>query len=1124
MSQFQFLKAEWPLPFESAEKAEGYAHPDPRTACFYARRSLELLIQWLYKHDSSFGTPYSDKLSSLLHAPKFRSTLGETLFAKARLVVFLGNNAVHSTRPVSTYDSTRAVRELFHLAYWVARMYARGDRPHPSLVLEEAKLPKGNEAHQQTATELLALEAKLREKDEKLTELLLSKSELDAELIRLREEVAQAKAENQKKPDTHNYGEAETRAALIDFLLSEAGWTARVKGKDIEFPVKGMPNASGEGIVDYVLWGDDGKPLALVEAKRTTKDALAGQQQAKLYADCLEKQYGQRPVIFCSNGYEHFLWDDAYYPQRAVQGFYKKDELALLIQRRTTRKELRHAPVKTAIVERYYQDRAIRKIAEDFEAKSRKALLVMATGSGKTRTVIALTELLMRCNWTKRVLFLADRKALVKQAAREFTKHLPESSPVNLLTNPEGSGRVYVSTYPTMMGLIEERVGGMRRFGVGHFDLIVIDEAHRSVFQKYRAIFEYFDALLIGLTATPKAEIDRNTYDLFDLENGVPTDAYDLDQAVRDGYLVPMRGIAIREKFLQHGITYDDLSEEDQERWDALDWDEDGPPSFVDREALNSWFFNIDTVDKVLEHLMSKGLKVSGGDVLGKTIIFAKNRQHARFIEERFNANYPELKGKCARVITHGLDYADTLIDDFSKPDSELRIAISVDMLDTGIDVPEVVNLVFFKMVRSKTKFWQMVGRGTRLCKDLFGPGQDKAFFYLFDWCGNLEFFRADPPTEEGSLGDSVKKRVFITRTRLVRALDDALSSIKPEQRDALRAIRDAAAEHLRREVAAMNVENFIVRPKRNLVERYRDSKAWEALPDETLSEVCKEVAGLPSATEIEPEETRRFDVLLLNLQLSVLRAEPRFRALKLKLQEAAQALTELSAIPMVASEMPFIQEVAGDDWWRDVTVPMLEQARQKLRLLVRFIEKGKRTILITNFETEVSGEEEVQLGGSLPSTDVESVRRKARAFLTVRQDHVAVRKLKHALPLTTTDLQELEKMLVENGVARAEDLQRAAGEGLGLFIRSLVGLDSVAVREAFSKFVSGSTFTALQHEFIELVIEHLTYSGAVKPELLYESPFNELAPEGPQALFSKTQVSELISVIERVNSTAAAA
>ncbi|MCP3065414.1 DEAD/DEAH box helicase family protein [Myxococcus sp. K38C18041901] len=1124
MSQFQFLKAEWPLPFEAARKAEEFAHPDPRTACFYARRSLELLVQWLYKHDSSFGMPYSNQLSSLLHTPKFRSTLGDTLFAKAKLVVSLGNNAVHSTRPVSLYDSIRAVRELFHLAYWVVRTYAQGDRPHPSLVLDESKLPKENEAHRQTAAELLAFEAKLREKDEKLTELLLSKSELDAELVQLREEVAWAKAVNQKKPDTHDYGEAETRSALIDFLLSEAGWTARVTGKDIEFPVNGMPNASGEGLVDYVLWGDDGKPLALVEAKRTTKDALAGQQQATLYADCLEKQFSQRPVIFCSNGYEHFLWNDTYDPQRSVQGFYRKDELELLIQRRTVRKELRHAPVKTAIVERYYQDRAIRKVAEDFEAKSRKALLVMATGSGKTRTVIALTELLMRCNWAKRVLFLADRKALVKQAAREFTKHLPDSPPVNLLTNPEGSGRVYVSTYPTMMGLIEERAGGTRRFGVGYFDLVVIDEAHRSVFQKYRAIFEYFDALLIGLTATPKAEIDRNTYDLFDLEKGVPTDAYDLDQAVKDGYLVPMRGIAIREKFLQHGITYDELSEEEQEKWDALEWDEGGPPAFVDKEALNSWLFNIDTVDKVLEHLMSKGLKVSGGDVLGKTIIFAKNRQHARFIEERFNANYPELKGKCARVITHGVDYVDTLIDEFSKQDSELRIAISVDMLDTGIDVPEVVNLVFFKMVRSKTKFWQMLGRGTRLCKDLFGPGQDKAFFYLFDWCGNLEFFRENPPTDEGSLGDSVKRRVFVTRARLVRALDDVPSSLKPEQREALRAIRDEAAELLRREVEAMNVENFIVRPKRKLVEQYKDSNAWAALPDEKLSEVCKEVAGLPSATESEPEETRRFDVLLLNLQLSVLRAEPRFKSLKLKVQEVAQALTELSAIPMVASEMSLIQDVAGDEWWRDVTVPMLEQVRQKIRLLVRFIEKSKRTILITNFETEVGGEEEMQVGGSLPSTDLEQVRRKARAFLTVRQDHVSVQKLKRAVPLSPTDLQELEKMLVENGVARAEDLQRAAGKGLGLFIRSLVGLDSVAVREAFSKFISGSAFTARQHEFIELVIEHLTYSGSVNPSLLYESPFSELAPEGPQTLFSEAQVSELISVIERVNSTAVAA
>ncbi|MDF0665714.1 MAG: DEAD/DEAH box helicase family protein [Nitrospira sp.] len=387
-----------------------------------------------------------------------------------------------------------------------------------------------------------------------------------------------------------------------------------------------MPNDQGKGFVDYVLWGDDGKPLGLGEAKRTRRDARVGQQQAKLYADCLEQQSGRRPVIFYSNGYEHWIWDDARYPPRRVQGFYKKAELELVIQRRETRRLLGEAPINSTIVERHYQTRAIRRIAEAFERDhDRKALLVMATGAGKTRTVIALCDLLLCCNWVKRVLFLADRVALVRQAVNAFKTYLPDASPVNLVTEKEAEGRVYVSTYPTMMGLIDETADSQRRFGVGHFDLVIIDEAHRSVFQKYRAIFDYFDSLLVGLTATPKDEVDRNTYSLFDLENGVPTDAYSLEEAVRDGFLVPAQAVSVPLRFQREGITYADLSEEEKDQWDALEWDDDGAvPSRVESEAVNKWLFNKDTVDKVLEHLMTRGLTIAGGDRLGKTIIFAK--------------------------------------------------------------------------------------------------------------------------------------------------------------------------------------------------------------------------------------------------------------------------------------------------------------------------------------------------------------------------------------------------------------------------------------------------------------------------------------------------------------------
>jgi type I restriction enzyme R subunit len=1134
LSQFSFLRSDWSAVFEAAARAEAAVHADPRTACFYARRALELAVAWAFKHDAALRLPYQDNLSALIHEPTFKQVAGEAVFSKARVINTLGNRAVHGHRPVPEADALVAVRELFHVAFWFARTYARGDRPAPGLAFDPDALPRPPRVAAATTEQLQALEASLRAKDENLAALLADKAHLDEELQRLRAEVATAKQAAAAVPDTHDYSEAETRDYFIDLLLKEAGWPLD-QARDREFEVAGMPNAEKKGFVDYVLWGDDGKPLGLVEAKRTRRDARVGQQQAKLYADCLEKMFGQRPVIFYSNGYDHWLWDDVRYPPRRVQGFYKKAELELLIQRRTTRRALGVAPISSSIVERHYQTRAIRRVAEAFERDhDRKALLVMATGSGKTRTVIALCDLLMRCNWAKRVLFLADRVALVNQAANAFKTFLPDSSPVNLVAEKAAEGRVFVSTYPTMMGLIDEAADGQRRFGVGHFDLVIIDEAHRSVFQKYRAIFDYFDSLLVGLTATPKDEVDRNTYGLFDLEDGVPTDAYSLEEAVRDGFLVPPQAVSVPLKFPREGIRYEELSDDDKDEWDALEWDENGGvPDRVEAEAVNRWLFNKDTVDKVLEHLMTRGLTVAGGDRLGKTIIFAKNQEHAAFVAERFDANYPHLKGAFARVITFKTDHAQSLIDDFSNKEKAPHIAISVDMLDTGIDVPEVVNLVFFKLVRSKTKFWQMLGRGTRLCRGLFGPGQDKTFFYVFDYCQNLEFFSQNLPATDGSVGASLGKRLFDTRLELISAIDarqgKAPSGKVKEPSSTYggpatdEEVRRDLAEQLRTEVAAMNLDNFIVRPHRRLVEAFAKPEAWVAITPDVAAELSKEVAGLPSEVEAENEEAKRFDLLALRLQLAVLHADPGFVALRDRVRVIASLLAEKDAIPMVRDEMALIHDLLGDEWWQDVTVPMLERMRRRLRGLVQFIEKRQRRPIYTDFEDQLGEEQEVALPGFSVGTNAAKFRAKAQAFLRGHLDHVAIAKLHRNKPLTAQDLAELERMLAESGVGAPDEIRQAAedGRGLGLFVRSLIGLDREAAKEAMAGFIAGRTLSANQLEFINLVVDHLTAHGAMPAERLYESPFTDLSPQGPEALFSSQDLDLLILTLASVEDRA---
>ncbi|MDO9080796.1 MAG: DEAD/DEAH box helicase family protein, partial [Desulfuromonadales bacterium] len=829
---------------------------------------------------------------------------GPCLFPKIHTIQKIGNLAVHSDKPISSNDALHTLKELFHVLYWLARSYSPNAQTIGKVLFDLSRIPQKDSAVADSNAEQLArLQAEQAEKDARL-------AAKDAELTRTIEEIAalnakiqEYKERNQQTPDDHDYSEAETRDYFIDLLLKESGWDLKAP-EVLEYPVQGMPNDKGEGFVDYVLWGDDGLPLAVVEAKRTRKDSRIGQQQAKLYADCLEQMKGQRPLIFFTNGYETWLWDDRNYPPRKVQGFYKKDELQLLINRRSSLREITTATINPAIVERYYQHEAIRRTAEDFQQrKLRKALLVMATGTGKTRTVIALIELLQKCNWIKRVLFLADRTALLTQAGNAFKGHLPHSSPVNITKiKDDTTSRIVLSTYPTMMNCIDEAKGGDKRFSPGHFDLIVIDEAHRSVYQKFRAIFEYFDALLLGLTATPRAEVDRNTYSLFELEKGVPTFFYELEKAVADGYLVPPKAHSVPLKFQREGVKYNELTAEEQAEYEEKFWDEEqgGMPEKIESSALNNWLFNIDTVDKVLEHLMRYGVKVAGGDRLGKTIIFAKNHNHALFIQERFDKNYPHLKGSFCRVIDNYEPYAQDLIDKFYIKESDPIIAISVDMLDTGIDVPEIVNLVFFKLVRSKTKFHQMMGRGTRLCKELFGPGLDKENFYVFDYCQNFEFFAENPEGIEGNSQESLGKKIFKQRLNLLLHLQKTSATAG----EGVQRLRGSLEDTLHGEVSVMNPDNFIVRPHRRHLEKFVVREQWGQLNAEDALEVTLHLAGLPAELPQEDETAKRFDLLLLNLQLALLEKSGSLERYRNKVMEIAARLEGKGTIPLVAQQM----------------------------------------------------------------------------------------------------------------------------------------------------------------------------------------------------------------------------
>jgi type I restriction enzyme, R subunit len=1112
-SNFLFLAENWAFLLQDAQAAEKYAQNDPRAASIYARRTLEIAMKWLYKNDSALKAPYEASLAAMIHEKTFKDNIKKGLFYDIKFIHRLGNVAAHEHTPISAEESLKAVMALHQFIGWLARVYTRGSAKPGEF--NHALLPKPDA--QQKANIKLILQAK----DEEAAKAKEKLSQTEEELEKLKAELAslqKVKEENKKSIGSDEYSEAQTRDLIIDVMLREAGWNP--KGKNVEeYEVAGMPSESGVGFVDYVLWGNDGKPVALVEAKKTRIDPKQGQRQAELYADCLERVFGQRPIIYYSNGYITWLWDDQFYPPREVQGFSTKDELQWKINKRESRKDLATMQPNKEITGRYYQMEAAARVMQSFdEQRKLKSLIVMATGTGKTRLSIAIVDMLMRANWARKVLFLADRIALVNQAKRAFKAHLPHVSTSSLLENKEEEARVVFSTYPTMLNCIDgTKKDQAELFSVGHFDLIIIDEAHRSVYQKYGAIFDYFDSLLLGLTATPRGEVDRNTYKLFELDDHQPTYFYELEQAVEDGFLVPPRAISVPLKFQREGIKYDELSPEEQEEYELQE-------EFYDKEtgelveeigssALNKWLFNKDTVNKVLMHLMENGIKVEGGDKLGKTIIFAKNSKHAEFIVEQFDKNYPHLAGKFCRKVDYSVKYAQSLIDDFSIKDKDPQIAVSVDMLDTGIDVPEVVNLVFFKIVRSKTKFWQMIGRGTRLCEDLFAPGRDKSEFLIFDYCQNLEFFNANPDGFEANAQEPVKQMIFKRRLELAAALDDS---------DDDKELSNTLKDQLHTVVTSMNLDNFIVRKQREAVETFTDRKNFDVLGESALESLRNRVSGLPSQDE-DDEFARRFDLLVLNLQIAILNKNSTQQNYILKIKKLASGLEDKSAIPSVKAQMELILELQTDTWWEYVTLPMLEQVRIKLRELIKFVDKEEGyTDVFTNFEDELGeASEEHRLVKS--DANLTEYRKRVQRFINDNNDHLTIHRLRNNEPISKTDIHALEDILFAEGgpVSRKEYEALYGDKPLGVLVRSVVGLSRKAAKEAFSEFLSEAPMHPDQITFLNQIVDYLVKNGTMEPKVMFDTPFTHINDQGIAGVFDNDSSKKVIDLVRHINENA---
>ena len=1053
---------------------------NPDISAISARRALEYLVREIYKMK---GIEIGERTSllELVDGEPFRGFIGdERVMMAVHYVRKVGNNAAHLV-DVSKREAFFSLLNIYNIVGAVLLKLRVVDEVKP---FDKALIPSKVEQSVMVPTEVKKMPT-----DKAL-------QSVDKEAVKAEQPVVEIACA---------ISEAETRKMYIDLMLKEAKWdilategAVQPLKACIEVEVKGMPNTHEVGYVDYVLYGGNGKPLAVVEAKRASVSPIKGKHQAELYADCLEAQYGVRPVIYYTNGFSTYIIDGLGYPPRRLYSFHTASDLELMIQQRS-RKDISDFSVKENITDRAYQKMAIKSVCEHINKKHRKALLVMATGTGKTRVSISLVDVLMRNGWVKNVLFLADRISLVSQAHKNFVKLLPSTTTCVLSDNGERdmNARITFSTYQTMINYIDT---DDKPFSVGRFDLIIIDEAHRSIFGKYGAIFNYFDSMLVGLTATPRNEVDKSTYDIFEMEQGVPNYAYELEDAVSEGYLVNYRGFKRGSMILKEGIKYANLTDEEKMQMEEI-WEYESAIKGIQRvleehssardianNEIFSYIFNIDTIDEVLQDLMEKGLKVQYGERIGKSIIFAYNHRHAELIVERFNVLYPEYGAEFCSLIDNYVTYSQDLINRFEVRDNNPQIAVSVDMLDTGIDVPDVLNLVFFKPVKSKIKFMQMIGRGTRLSPSIFGEGKDKECFYIFDWCRNFEYFEKNPNGKTAPSTISLTERIFGLRAEIAFHLQHQ----KHQEDEYSKAFHDELKGILKEQVATLSDSHISVRSKWEQVSHFKKEESWLSLSEVDVHSLKNDIAPLLPKNTLEPT-AKMFDALTLSIQLSLLDEETNADKKIAQVQRIAEILVEKKAtLPQVQAKMETLKEVLSVAAWENVSLEWLEKVRKDLRELMQFLKGTNGKWFVVDIEDVISDEGEAEC---VPMRV--SYKQRIIDFLANNRHLPVLKKIYNIEQLSSEDIDELERILWKELGSKEDYLKYTQGlacsGNVAAFIRSLIGVDRREALDMFSEFLTDSELNAEQEEFLNTIVQYVCENGDITKEIVVnEAPFDE--------------------------------
>lgn len=1107
---FQILHQKWPELAALGGFAESYAHADPASSLVKLRLFAENLTKDIYR-DLRLPKPEHPSFIDLLRNDAFTAITPKVILDKLHALRMHGNKAAHG-ESVGSQKALWLLKEAHDLARWLSIQY--GQAKSTDLQVFQAPAPSGSEEkdRRQILEKLAAQEAQM---DALLAELDEARSKATA-AEKERAELRALADSGQKTADELHFDEAETRTRLIDSLLASAGWdvgeglksTSQV-GKEVE--LNAQPTKTGAGYADYVLWDDNGNPLAVIEAKKTAVDAERGRHQARLYADSLEKSYGHRPVVFYTNGFDIWIWDDAQeYPPRKLFGFYSRDSLQHLANyQRDQKKPLDSIQVDDEIVNRLYQLEAIKRVTERFTQKHRRALIVQATGTGKTRVAIALTDLLIRAGWVKRVLFLCDRKELRKQAKNAFNEFLSE--PTRILTSSvrsNASERVFLATYPAAQKVFQS-------FDPGFFDLIIADESHRSIYNVYGDIFHYFDCHQIGLTATPVDFVTRSTFKLFGCEGQLPTANYELEQAVEEGFLTPFEVYEHTTQFLREGISLDGLSADQIEELEAQG--EDPAQYDFSSEQIDKAIYNKDTNRAILRNLMENGITDATGQVLGKSIIFARNHEHAMLLSRLFDEFYPQYAGKFCQVIDNYDPRAEQLIDDFKGDgtNNDLTIAISVDMLDTGIDIPAIVNLVFAKPVKSPVKFWQMIGRGTRLCPDLFGTGEHKTVFRIFDHWGNFARFELGYKPAEPTQGKSLSQLLFEERLTLA---ETALQNSEPD-------IFNTIISLVTQDINTLPEESISVREKWKEKRALSKPDVLKAFAPATVARLRQEIAPLMQWRNIRGlGDALALDLLIARMQLAVLRGSGALADLKIDLMDRLAAL-QMHLNP-VREKAEAIKRVKANTFWSGVSVADLELARLELREIMHHRAKGGSQGVPPKIidVTEDAGQVQyARRSASLKSVDMRAYHQIVESELKKHFDsNPVLRKIRAGHTVSDKEIDALVSLiLTQNPDVRREHLEEFFSELAGplyLAIRMIVGMDPEAVREKFTAFVqSHPKLSAKQTRFLSLLQNHIARYGTIEVERLYDDPFTVIDADGPDGVFE--QESDLIDLIEIVRS-----